>query len=522
MTGPTGLGLAGHARPPEQVMRLSRLGAQLPCRLGFARQLTRRMARRGWRIACADWALDAAGAGHAVYSIDTGARRYAVVAVTTAGSGPGPAAGAILVDGLPGPADIARLADALRGSPAPRLTARELCLVQLAGAAPVWERLIDTLAAGQQPDAAWHADAGGVLLRATAVHAAGRCGTADHGVLAHRPELHAPFQAELLTLYLARVFARDLADHLARARGGDGAARLDPGAAGRLGIGTTIGADMAPFLVAHPCLCNNWVMAREEAIARVSALPAVTDAQWQRVAGLAARLGAGAGAALAADLPRLGDRMAAGPRGPRPWVRLLSWADTALSAEGQEALASLMLEPYGALVDGLGHCMSDALDSGFRIDGAVPVARMRELIEGVFGPAPARSPEAEAAADGRAETPAAVARDAGLARRAMAGWPGEAPVAAFLLRHPEHRRAIRRAQIAGFAPYSEIRDDLGAEAGEAALHALVRAILAFLGATDVVPQPGGAVRGRLFAGAPYPETLATGTADLWPLSDTRP
>ena len=40
----------------------------------------------------------------------------------------------------------------------------------------------------------------------------------------------------------------------------------------RIGVGNSTGLGMAPFLVNHPALLNNWMMAREEAIARVRSL----------------------------------------------------------------------------------------------------------------------------------------------------------------------------------------------------------------------------------------------------------
>jgi hypothetical protein len=56
-------------------------------------------------------------------------------------------------------------------------------------------------------------------------------------------------------------------------RGGDRAARFDPALRRALGIGNATGLGMAPFLVNHPDLLNNWIAAREAAIARVRALP---------------------------------------------------------------------------------------------------------------------------------------------------------------------------------------------------------------------------------------------------------
>lgn len=47
-----------------------------------------------------------------------------------------------------------------------------------------------------------------------------------------------------------------------------------------------------------------------------------------------------------------------------PWDHLVKWSETALTVEGQELVAWLILEPYGDLVDGLAEEM-----------GACPLSR---------------------------------------------------------------------------------------------------------------------------------------------------
>jgi hypothetical protein len=540
-------------RPPAQVMRLSRLGSMHQCRLSFMRQLTRRMAREGWRITCSDWAIDATGVGHAVYTVATRQRAYALVAfahdlppeqrsdrvIAEAWD-----ATFALHDGVPDAADIARLAANVPLQEAGRLTERELCLSRANRSVRLWDHVVARLSEGVQPDPEHLAEVG-YLMRTTAVYGSGKFGAADRSRTQDRPELHAPFQIEMLTVYLIRLFVRDLVEHMARARGGPQAARLDPEAAQALGIGNSTGLGMAPFLVNHPCLLNNWIMAREEAIARVRALPRVAPAEWALVADLAARMRAGVDAAtsrhpvqvarnaqLAADLDLLTAEFS-GP--PRPWSALFDWAEANLGDEGQEALASLMMEPYGEMIDGLAHCMSDTLDARFRIEGSMPIGQVQRLIADMFGWAlgidwtdPAATARAWYVSEEKLEPrlgqrheepiapyeqPLATARDAALAHHALATWPGEVPVARFLLRHPEHRVAVRRAQISGFAPYSEIRENLiGAELMPIDM---LRAKLSFFGATDFDPRSDRWLRIRMFAGAPYPETLTRANSDRW-------
>lgn len=518
-------------RPPERIMRLDRLGALQPSRLSFARQLLRRIAAERWVIRRTGWQLDADGNGHAVYGVDTGARHYALV-VCVAGAETGVA----LCDGAPGPDDIARLSDSLPRADIGRATAHELCLAKAGRDPDLWDHAVARLARGLQPDAEMVA-ASGVLMHSGPVLASGAHSTADRDQIADRPEMHAPFQAELLMLLLMRLFARDLVEHLARAAGGANAARLDPDIADALGLGLSAGLGLAAFPVSHPCLFNTWIMAREEAIGRVVALRHVRPLEWSAVRGHLAGLAASTAtsrardpmqvarnAALAAELAQLAQEMAKGPAGDRPWSRLMHWSDNTLGPDGQEALASLMLEPYGDLVDGLGHCMSDRLDRDYRVDGSMSVGQVRALISTVHGWAldldwspggagalawtkasdefnPRLSPRAAAQA-GPFELPLAIVHDAVRAWHCLGGYPANLAVAHVLLDHPEHRRATRRAQITGFAPYAEIRDNL-IDAGVRPVD-LIRATVSFLGATDFDPPSDRRMRVRVFAGVPAP------------------
>jgi hypothetical protein len=120
------------------------------------------------------------------------------------------------------------------------------------------------------------------------------------------------------------------------------------------------------------------------------------------------------------------------------------------------------------------------------------------------------------------EQPLAVARDISALRAALATTPTDETLAAFLLRCPEHRHSVRRAQIAARHPYGEVRDNLIA----ADLRAidLLRCKLAFFGVTRFDPQSDKWLRITLFQGAPYPNELQRGDWDgwIWGATDARP
>ncbi|MCI2398513.1 hypothetical protein [Aliiroseovarius subalbicans] len=549
-------------RDPARVMRLHRLGSLHQCRLSFMRQLTRRMARENWTFSRPVFNIDAHGVGHAVYSAKGPDRTYSLVAfahdlpadqrsdrvIAQAWD-----ATFTLFDGVPDADDIARLRANVPLQEAGRVTAREISVSRANRSVRLWAHFVEALAAGHQPDPA-RIDEVGYLMRTTAVYGSGKLGAADREALAGREETQAPFQVEMLSVFLTRAFVRDLVEHMARARGGDAAVRLDPTLARQLGIGNSTGLGMAPYLVNHPVLFNNWIMAREEAIARVRSLPTATAKAVAQVRGLLAEMRAQAqtdpsqhpiqierNAALAADLSALLAEMEARDMaGDQPWNRLFLWAEQTLSDEGQECLASFMLEPYGDLVDGLGACMADANADAARIDGAMPVATLLDLLQGTYGWALAldwQAHEAQARAwyvseekleprlgerfdepIAAYEQPLAPGRDAAALAQALAGWDGTTPVAAFLLKHPEHRHMVRRVQISAHAPYGEIRDNT--ISAEVLPIDMLRCKLSFFGATRFDPRSDRWVRICMYAGAPYPDGLTDDNADLWVYDQT--
>jgi hypothetical protein len=540
-------------RPPAQVMRLSRMGCAHPTRLSFLHSLLRRVAREGWRFDRPVWDIDAAGVGRAVYRATGPGRSYCLVAfahdlpaamrsdrvIATAWD-----ATFALFDGVPTTADLDRLQANVPLQEAGRITPRELSLSRANRSVRLFDHVVACLAEGRQPDPAMLA-ATGYLMRTTAVYGSGKFGAADRAAIAGRPDLNAPFQAEMLSVWLTREFTVDIAEHLAAVRGGAVAVRLDPALKRGLGVGNSTGLGMAPFLVRHPVLLNNWMMARETALARVRAQDHASPGA---VAGLRAALEDARANAdlwrsdhpiqiakladLRRDLARIADRLGdwPGAQDPYPWDTLWRWSEISLSEEGQEALLALMLDPHGDLIDDLADTMSANEPAEFRIDGAMRVADLRAILADRYDWALATDftdPHSSArfwyvseekqeprlgnrATDAGAdlEQPLGIARLAADLNTGLAEWSDDRPVAAFLLAHPDHRYMVRRAQIAGRYPLAEVRDNLTA-AGLLPID-LMRCKLAFFGASRFDPRSDKWVRISLFQGLPYPSEMTAG------------
>ncbi len=540
---------AAFRRPASEVMRLARMGSSHPTRLSFLRVLLRRLTDEDWVIDRPVWEVDAKGVGHAVYRVKGAERTYSLVAfshdlpaemrsdrvIATAWD-----ATFTLFDGDPSPEDIVRLGDNVPLQEAGRISPTELTLARANRSVRLFDHVVGALSQGQQPDPEEIA-AVGYLMRTTAVYGSGKFGAADRDDIAARPELAAPFQVEMLTVWLIRAFTVDIAEHMAVVKGGDRAVRLSPEIRRMLGVGNSTGLGMAPFIVRHPVLLNNWIMAREEALARVRAQP---DAADDAVAGMGKALDAAIRNAdiwrsvhpvqveklhdLRRDLAMVSDKLSDwDTQQPRPWDALWTWGAETLSHEGQEALLALMLEPHGDLVDDLADHMGADEAATFRLNGSMPIKDLRAILESEYAWALSidfTSPEniarfwyvseekleprlGERASEEGAtlEQPLCIARLIAELYAAMQGFDDATPVASLLLAHPEHRYTVRRAQIAQHHPFAEVHDNL--IAADMLPIDLLRCKLAFFGANQFDPRSDRWVRINLFQGAPYPDDV---------------
>ena len=533
-------------RAPDEVMRLERLGSFFPTRLSFMRVLIRRLAAARARVERTVWAVDAEGYGRAVYTVPVGGRDYSLVAFSTRLAAEDRTdrviaqawdASFVLFDGRPTTADLDRLQSNAPHQEAGRFTPAELVLSRANKSVRLFEHVVSALAAGRQPDAAELARVG-YLMRTTAVYGNGKFGIADRGAFSGREGLGGSFAAEMLTVWLIRGFTLDLAEHCARARSSD-AVPLAPEHRTALGVGNSTGLGMAPFLVNHPVLLNNWMFARETALARVRALPHCEhdmDALMER----ASRHLAGWNVDDARQTARIEllRREWAGLRETLDWTADHPFdaairATASLSSECQELVVALVLEPHGALIDGLADCMTAPREP--RLDPGMSVAALRALVTRDWAWATRidfddprethrfwyvseeklepRLGDRHAEPGAERETPLDIARQV----QALAGdlhASDETSVARFLMRHPQHRAAARRVQTLAHCPYGEIRDNLIADTTLPI--DMLRAKLSFFGASRFDPRSDRWTRITLYGGAPGFDDVARGTdCDDW-------
>ncbi|MEX0337966.1 MAG: hypothetical protein AB3N11_02890 [Arenibacterium sp.] len=530
-------------RPPQEVMRLKRMGASFPTRLSFLPTLLRRLRDENVTVSRPVWEIDENGFGHAVYTLTLGGYRYSLVAVSndlpdedrtdrviaTAWD-----TAYVLYDGLPDDAEIARIVASAPKQEAARFSPRDLILSRANKSVRLFSRVVEALKAGQQPDEDLVRQTG-YLMRTTAVYGNGKFGIADRAVIAERPGLSGPFMAEMLTVWLIRGFTHDLVEHL-------GGKPLSRHLTRHLGIGNATRLGMAPCLVSHPLLLDAWMQVRETALARLRALPDLSPEEVFDLRRLAQRAARHLeewnvpDAAAQADIELLRDEWqeirrwleSDAPDGACPLDALMRHAER-YSLSCQELTLALALEPFGALIDGLTECQATPFHP--RIAPEMPLDALRQHIAqdwewalDIDFTAPDQSAqfwyvseEKQEPRLGRRydepgaelESPLDIARQVQALSKSLDGFAGDVP--GFLRAHPEHRAALRRVQTLGRHPYSEIRDNLIAETCRPI--DMLRCKLAFFGAAKFDPKSDRWTRITLAQGAPLFDELER--ADDW-------
>ena len=529
-------------RDPNTVMRLARMGAMFPTRLSFMRTLLRYIGSEKAAVVRPVWAIDGKGYGHAVYSISFGGFTYSLVAMSNALDpqmrtdrviAQAWDAAFVLYDGVPDDDEIARIKANAPLQEAGRFSERDLVLSRANKSVRLFEHVTTALRDGSALDVEMIRDIG-YLMRTTAVYGNGKFGIADRGRIADRPGLDGPFMAEMLTVWLIRGFTHDLAEHV-------GGAPLPRGLKQHLGIGNSTGLGMAPFLVSHPELLNNWMMVRETALARVRVLAEISKGQSERIMELADRASQHLQQwnvpdvehqnrienlrvewrSLLASMPDLLSQS-------QPLDQVVKASEIG-SLDLQELVVSLVIEPFGDLVDGLACCMG--MIGRDRLDPTMPLQDLCKLIESDFGDALSHdfadlgktaqfwyvsAEKLEPRLGLRHEEPGAelespldVARRIQSLYRTAQGKDG--PVAKFLRSHPEHRWAVARVQRLATHPYAEIRDNLICETCKPI--DMLRCKLAFFGAAKFDPKSDRWTRITLAQGAPLFDELDD--ADNW-------
>jgi len=535
-------------RNPNIVMKLSRLGSFHQSKLSFLRSFLKEF--KDWKYKKDLFELNEFGYGTAVYSFKKNTRVYSLICfanelnekersdrvIATKWD-----AAFTLYDGVPSKQDIDRLRNEVPKQEVGRLSYKELTLSRANKSVRVFEHVVQSLSEGNQPDIELLSKVG-YLYRTTAVYGSGKFGLADRFRIKNREEIYGPFRLEMMLVYLVRQFTFDQVNHVAKQKNPRKAVTLDLEICRNLGIGNSTGLGMAPFIVNHPTLLNNWIYARETALKNIREIKNVkpddselfktclkksiknitswnTESEYQQK-----KINS-----LLNDLNKFIQFIEKEFDYSKEFVfnNIYQWAEDNLGEECVEYLISLMMEPYDDIVNPLINQMSSEEEKYFNIPTDRTVADLREILETKYQeilkidfsekknnqnfwfisknkeePRFANRFE-ENGSD--LEQPLAIARDIKKLYEALSVAKNSSTISKFLINNNELRHVVRRAFIIEKFPYSEIQDNI---IGQSLIPIdMLRLKLSFFGALKFDPRSDKWLRICMFQGAPLPDEL---------------
>ena len=533
-------------RPASEIMKLSRLGSFHQSKLSFLRSFIREF--KDWEFKTEYFNLDSNGHGEIVYSLNFEGKSYSLICfanhldasersdrvIATKWD-----SSFVLFDGIPKQEDIQRLKNNVPLQEQGRATFKELALSRANKSVRTFEHVVNSLSEGKQPDKKFLSKVG-YLYRTTAVYGSGKFGLADRFMISDRPELKGPFRLEMMLVYFVRKFTIDQVNHTAKAKNPASAVSLDDDIARNLGIGNSTGLGMAPFIVNHPTLLHQWVVAREKALQIVRSIQKVSDEEREKFQKYLkqsmnnmetwltdSEFQTKKNNSLKKDLEYF--KTYFNDLGTKDyfWNEVYLWVSNNMEDEGIEFIVSLMMEPYGKLVEPLCHDMSVDEDQHFTIEGSRPTKDIKEIIENYyrwlipldFGKKnnitnfwyysknkqePRLSNRFEE--DGSEnELPLAIARDIKKLYLEISKFAPKATIAEFLLSNQELRYVVRRVLICEKFPYSEIQDNTTADT--IIPIDMLRLRLSYFGAVRFDPRSDLWLRITMYQGAPLPHEM---------------
>ena len=535
-------------REPKIVMKLSRLGSFHQSKLSFLRSFLNEF--KDWKYNKDLFDLNDRGYGVAVYSFSKDKKTYSLVCFANELKDEDRSdrviatkwdAAFTLYDGIPSKLDIDRLSQNVPKQEVGRLSYKELTLSRANRSVRAFNYVVECLSNGKQPDTKVLSKVG-YLYRTTAVYGSGKFGLADRFRIKNRDEINGPFRLEMMLVYLVRQFTFDQVIHIAKNKNPKDAVELDLDICRNLGIGNSTGLGMAPFIVNHPTLLNNWILSREIALKKIREIEKVseeefkifykcltkslknistwnTDSEYQKK-----KI-----ENLINDLQKLINYLKDNISKSNLYIfdKLYNWAEENLTEEGIEYLVSIMMEPYNKITDPLISQMSSDEDSSFNIPVDRTINDLREIIEQNYSDILkidfsknennkkfwfiSKNKEEPRIGDrfedrgSELEQPTAIARDIKKLYETIFTLKNSLKIGSFLGQSNDLRHIVRRVFITEKYPYSEIQDNtIGSKLIPIDM---LRLKLSFFGAVNFDPRSDKWLRICMFQGAPLPNEL---------------
>ena len=535
-------------RDPKKIMKLSKLGSFHQSKLSFLRSFLKEF--KDWKYNRDLFDLDEGGFGRAVYSFSKDRRVYSLVCFANKISDHERSdrviatkwdAAFVLYDGIPTKKDLDRLSNDVPQQEVGRMSYKELTLSRANKSVRIFEHVVESLSNGKQPDKEKLSKVG-YLYRTTAVYGSGKFGLADRFRIKNREEIYGPFRLEMMLVYLVRQFTFDQVNHIAKHKNSKEAVELDDNICKNLGIGNSTGLGMAPFIVNHPALLNNWILARETALKKIREIKKVdendskifidclkkslknvtswtTDSDFQNKKIKS----------LISDLYKFINFIEKEFSFEEDYAfnQIYKWIEKNLRDECIEYIVSMMMEPYDYITNPLLKSMSADEDRYFTIPTNKNVSDLRNILEDNYSDILkidfekkesnqnfwfiSKNKEEPRLADryldkgAELEQPLAIARDICKLYARISNQKNSLKIGKFLIENNDLRHVVRRAFIVEKFPYSEIQDNtIGSNLMPIDM---LRLKLSFFGAVKFDPRSDKWLRINMFQGAPLPKNL---------------
>jgi len=535
-------------REPNVVMKLSRLGSFHQSRLSFLRSFLKEF--KDWDYKRDLFELNEKGYGTAVFSFKKKKRIYSLICFANELDENERSDRVIatkwdtaftLFDGVPTKLDIERLKNEVPKQEFGRLSYKELTLSRANKSVRVFNHVVESLSNGVQPDKELLAKVG-YLYRTTAVYGSGKFGLADRFRIKNREEIYGPFRLEMMLVYLVRQFTFDQVNHVAKNRNPKKAVNLDPEICKSLGIGNSTGLGMAPFIVNHPTLLNNWIYARETSLKKIREIKNVTITEsnlfknclkksiknitsWNTESEYQIKKIKSLSKDLNQFILFLDNKFDFNQE--YSFNKLYQHLEENYQEECVEYVVSMMMEPYENIVAPLIKEMSSEEDKYFNIPTERTVLELKTIIENKYSEILkidfkkkennlnfwfiSKNKEEPRLANrfdengSNLEQPLAVARDIKKLYENLLVCKDNLTIAIFLSNNADLRHVVRRAFIVEKFPYSEIQDNTIGQ--EIVPIDMLRLKLSFFGALKFDPRSDKWLRICMFQGAPLPKQL---------------
>lgn len=540
-------------------MELPRLGAFSSSRLSFARALIRKMGRQRWQITQSRFDLDANGYGEVIYRIQTPQARYHVVIFSRHLDDADRSDRVIaeawdltfgLVEGDVEEDLMESLSENIPLQEAGRQHPNLLVISRANRSVRNFSSFVDQLSQGQQPEDSLLKTAG-YLYRTTAVYGNGKFGIADYARLKQNPDFRQPFSAQMTAVFVLRQFSIDQVEHIARNKSSS-AVSLSDDLKRYVGIGNSTGLGMAPFLINHPLLINQWVHMRETALSLVKQEVAVEDVQHRLLSLMRRAIQSleecdienaeqrATNTQVVSELSMAAAWLEQVSADADLWLQLADWAEAAFTLETQELINTLLIELYPDHTDSLEDFM--AAEESMDLVPDMPLIQLKQLIETYLDWALQvdltssdecywfwyRSIEKEEPRLGIRGVDEGQEKELSLAigpriQRvhnnvdAHLESDSSALTIDYLMANPRDSDIVRRIQTMAGSAYGEIRANLWHREMKP-MH-LLRAKLSFLGAQRFDPRGDRWVRVTFFQGAPLIAELNAEPVDLLDFDD---